>query len=496
MAAITVEQAFQTALAFHRAGQVAAAEKLYRQIVAAEPAKAEAWQQLGLLASVAHRHAEAVACFRRMVELRPELAEGHSNLGAALTDVGAWDEAVASFERALALNPQLAEAHSNLGRALTKQERYDEAIAAIETSLKLKPAAAATYGNLGNVLYRSGRFEEAVACYRQWIARHPQDATAHRSLGQVLLFLGRFAEGWPEFEWRQRDPATPWVHRRFAQPTWDGTTMPGETLLLHAEQGFGDAIQFLRYLPLVRQRAEASRVIVECPPKLVRLLRQSYGESVEMVSRDAGQEAALPAFDRHCALMSLPFTLSESEPLTMAEPYLHADPESRVAWGAQLGTATRMRVGLAWAGSAVHVNDQRRSMPSQYLLPLLLAHREMEFYSLQVDASEADARPLRDAGLIDHTPHLADFADTAALVAELDLVISVDTAIIHLAGALGRPVWTLLPFAPDWRWGQEGEATHWYPTMRLFRQPTPGDWPAVIQRVAEELRGRSNANGV
>ncbi|MDR3404122.1 MAG: tetratricopeptide repeat-containing glycosyltransferase family protein [Chthoniobacter sp.] len=472
MVAITVEQAFQTALAFHRAGRMEAAEALYRQIVAAEPGKAEAWQQLGLVASAARRHEEATVCFRRMVELRPDLAEAHCNLGAALTEVGAWDEGVASFRRALILDPRMAEAHSNLGRTLTKQGRYDEAVAAIECALKLKPGVPATYGNLGHALFRSGRFDEAVACYREWIARHPQDATAHRSLGHVLLLLGHFAEGWKEFEWRQNDPATPWVHRRFSQPRWDGTAMPGETLLLHAEQGFGDAIQFLRYLPLVHRRAAASRVIIECPPKLVRLFRQSCDEAVEVVPGEMGIEGDLPPFDRHCALMSLPFVLGESEPLSMAEPYLRVDPASRAAWQTRLGADGRVRVGLSWAGSAVHVNDQRRSIAATSMMPLLLSHPDVDFYSLQVEAH--DVQPLRDAGLIDLTPHLADFADTAAMIAELDLIISVDTAIVHLAGACGRPVWTLLPFAPDWRWGAGGDETRWYPTMRLFRQETPG----------------------
>ncbi|MEI9895378.1 MAG: tetratricopeptide repeat-containing glycosyltransferase family protein [Chthoniobacter sp.] len=488
MATITVEQAFHTAVAFQQAGQWEAAEKLYRQIVLAQPGKVEAWQQLGFLASMARCHEEALAHFRRVVELRPELADGHNNLGAALTEIGAWDEAAVSFQRALALDPRLAEAHSNLGRVLTRQGHYDEAIAAIEGALRLQPDLAGTYGNLGHALFRSGRFEEAVTCYRQWIARHPQDATAHRSLGHVFLFLGRFDEGWREFEWRRRDPSAAWVHRHFAQPRWEGQAMPGGTLLLHAEQGFGDALQFMRYLPRVMPRAAARQVIVECPPELVRLLRQSVDESVKVVPRATGSEGELPPFDRHCALMSLPFALGEPEPLTMAEPYLRADPELRAAWQARLGSTAKMRVGLAWAGSRVHVNDHLRSIAARDLVPLRLAHRDVEFYSLQVEADETETRPLREAGLIDLTSHLMDFADTAAIVAELDLIISVDTAVIHLAGALGRPVWTLLPFAPDWRWGAERQDTRWYPTMRLFRKKALENWPAVIQRVAEELR--------
>jgi len=484
MVAITVEQAFQTALTFHQAGQLEAAEAMYRQVVAAQPAKAEAWQQLGLLASGARRHREAVDCFRMMVELRPEQAEGHCNLGSALTELGAWNEAVTSFQRALTLNPQMAEAYSNLGRALTKQGFYDEAIAAIEHSLKLKPGVAATYGNLGHTLYRSGRFDEAVACYREWIARHPQDATAHRSLGHMLLLLGHFAEGWREFEWRQRDPATPWVHRNFAQPQWNGGAMPGETLLLYAEQGFGDAIHFLRYLPLAACRAAAGRVIVESPPKLVRLLRQNCPAEVEVVPNDS----TLPPFDRQCGLMSLPFALDEPEPLTMTVPYLHADPKLRQMWRTRLGPAKQLRVGFCWAGSRVHVNDQRRSIIAHDLVPVMLVNPEVTFYSLQTEPDERELRDLRQAGLIDLSRDLTDFADTAALVAELDLVISVDTAVAHLAGALGRPVWTLLPFAPDWRWGPKGEETRWYPTMRLFRQPAQGNWSQPIERAGTELQ--------
>jgi tetratricopeptide (TPR) repeat protein len=558
MVAISVEQAWQAALSFQRLGQHQAAERLFRQVAAADPARADVWYQLGVMAGElghdeeavgllsravmlapengdAHselgksyrrwgrsedavgcfqqavalrpdcpemrfylgealgnlgRHSEAVDSYRRAIELRPHLSEAWNNLGASLSELKEFDQAIECLRHALTLNPRLNEAYNNLGRALTERGEFDLAIAALHQALQIKPDSAPVYKNLGHALFRSGRFEEALDCYRHWVALHPQDATAHRSMGHVLLFLGSYAEGWKEYQWRTRDPVAPWIHRNFSVPLWNGEPIPGRTLFLYPEQGFGDAIHFLRYVPLAARRSRAARVLLECPAELERLLRQSCDPAVEIVPRrPAHQAGALPAMDDHCPLMSLPFAMRADEPLPMEAPYVEVPPEWRTAWRERLAATShgRLRVGLAWAGSAVHTNDRRRSIPAALLRPLLAAHPDIAFYSLQVDRAGADAEPLRDAGLIDLTAHLTDFAETAALLSELDLVISADTAAIHLAGALGRPVWTLLPFAPDWRWGPKREDTPWYPTMRLMRQPKPGEWEPAIERVSAEL---------
>lgn len=439
------------------------------------------------------RFDEAIAGYRRILTLTPDHAPSLCDFGVVLAETGAWEEAIASFRHAAALDPNLSQAQNNLGWALTQLEHYDEAIAVLTAALGRFPGTAGIYKNLGNALFRSGHPIEAGCCYREWVARHPDDGTAHRSLGHVLLCLGQFAEGWREFDWRQADEDFRAEHRTFSVPRWDGRRIPGGTLLLHAEQGFGDALNFARYLPYACERSAAQRVIVECPRALERLMRQSFGAPVEFTIYQQGHEPGPQPFDCYATALSLPFILGIYEPLPMPQPYLQLDPAWREAWRERLGAATGLRVGLVWAGNAAHVNDSRRSVAARCLLPLLTSHPGVRFYSLQLEPPNDEAQALRDAGLIDLTQQISDFADTAAFISELDLVIAVDTAIVHLSGALGRPVWTLLPLAPDWRWGLEREDTVWYPTMRLFRQKRAGDWDEVIQRVNEALAAWAGA---
>jgi hypothetical protein len=255
---------------------------------------------------------------------------------------------------------------------------------------------------------------------------------------------------------------------------------------VYGEQGLGDALHFVRYLPLLRHRSGASRILLEAHPKLARLFTQSGGWTAEIVPGHRSEESALPPFDCHVPLLSLPLALGRYEPMPMADAYLHADPVLRDEWRQRLGARSSLRVGLVWAGNPEHKLDSLRSIPPEKLLPLLHTPGG-EFYSLQMGLPTGGSAQWAAAGLIDHTKHLADFADTAALLAELDLVISVDTATAHLAGALGRPVWVMLPFQAEWRWGSTGDRTPWYPTMRLFRQSDFGDWDGVVASVTLHL---------
>lgn len=480
-------------VAYRRMGQLERAVEYYRAGLARQENFVGLHLNLGEALSQLRRFNEAIAGYRRVLELTPDHAPTLCDLGVMLSHRGDWEDAVAHFRRAAALDPNLRPAANNLGWALTNLEQYTEAIAVLTAARDREPDAPITRKNLGNALFRSGRFAEAERCYREWVARHPLDGTAHRSLGHVLLSLGQFAEGWREFEWRQADVDFTEGHRSFSVPRWDGRPIPGGTLLLHAEQGFGDALNFARYLPYACERSGAQRVIVECPRALDRLMRQSYGPPVEFTIYQQGHEPGPQPFDCYATALSLPFILGMYEPLTMPQPYLQLDPAWREAWRERLGAATGLRVGLVWAGNANHVNDWRRSIDARRLLPLLTSHPTIRFYSLQLEAPNDSGQVLRDAGLIDLAQHITDFADTAAFVSELDLIIAVDTAIVHLAGALGRPVWTLLPLAPDWRWGLEREDTPWYPTMRLFRQKRAGDWDEVIQRVDEALAAQAAA---
>ena len=480
--------------ALSRKGDFPGAAVRYRRALSLDPNFAEAHHNLGKALSELAEWEEAAMCCQRSLALSPDNAEAHNDLGNALAETGRWDEAVASFRRAVALKPDYPEAHSNLGNALSEKGRYDEAIASHERALALAPNLAEAQSNLGTTYFREGKFEKALACFRQALAIRNDLAAVHCELAGVLLLLGRYEEGWPEYEWRSQRRDYAGQRRNFPAPQWRGTQVACGTILLHAEQGLGDTIQFVRYVALVRERSKAERVILECQPELTRLLSESGGFGAEVIARQSGDQSTLPPFDRHLSLLSLPFVLAQFEPLSPGRPYLRADPALRMAWRNRLAPDSMFRVGLAWAGNPRHHNDRRRSVQADKFLPLVQVPG-MTFYSLQTEPSSPPTRSLINGGLIDLTREITDFADTAALMAELDLIISVDTAVAHLAGALGRSTWTLLPFVPDWRWGLEREDTPWYPTMRLFRQPKAGDWDSVIRRVVEELPRRGLGDG-
>jgi tetratricopeptide (TPR) repeat protein len=425
---------------------------------------------------------EAIAAYRRAIDLNPDFAEAHSHLGNALTETGALDEAITAHRRAIELKPDSAECHCNLGGALAEIGAVDEAIGACRRAIELKPDLAEAHGNLGAALQKTGQIDEAIATLRRAVALKPSFAEGHLNLALLLLLRGDFREGWVEHEWlwRVKDFASP--RRSYPQPQWDGSDLADRTILLHCEHGFGDAIQFIRYVPLVAERC--GRVIVSCRPELHRLF-----QSTPEVAQWVAPGEPLPLFDAHCPLMSLPLALGTTvQTIPRSVPYLQVDSRAIERWRERLAhDPGGLKVGLAWAGSSAHKNDRNRSLPLSLLAPWAQV-QGVAFYSLQKGEAAGQAKDSPGGmNLIDWTEALGDFADTAALVANLDLVISVDTAVVHLAGALGRPVWVLAPFMPDWRWLLEREDSPWYPTVRLFRQKTAGRWDEVIERVAECL---------
>jgi len=517
MARISAEQALQIALSFDHAGQFAVSEGWYRRILEAQPDHAEALHRLGAIELSTGRYGEASGHIAQAIAKCPVEPAYYSNLGEAYRRLGRFEDAVAQFQQALALNPDFADAHLNLGGALADLGRFDEAILSCRQALALRPewplaqnnlgrsisgkgqplqathwylrslegepANPEAHNNLGNAYAQLGQWNEAIASFRRAIALEPRHVGAHWNLSQALLTVGRYGEGWPEYEWR-----IPFLRSRPNRcgARWNGGRVDGQSLLLHSEQGCGDTLQFLRYVPLALARAGALRLALECQTELTRLVAGTFGPDVEVIAeKDFGRTISVEC-DHHLSLLSLPLVLGKFSPWHPATPYLCADRNLRAAWRERLNCGSRLRVGLAWAGNPGHVHDSRRSLHSESLLPIMRVPG-VDFYNLQVDP-HGEPIQLKSAGLIDFTRQLSDFAETAALVATLDLVISVDTAVVHLAGALGCPVWTLLPFAPDWRWGLNGQDTPWYPTMRLFRQSAAGDWDSSIQRVAEELR--------
>jgi tetratricopeptide (TPR) repeat protein len=583
----TLAEALALALEHHRAGNYAQAERIYRQILAANPRQADvhfnlgnilqaqgrlddavasyrlavllqpefpaAFNNLGNALRQLGRLGEAASCYREALRLRPDHPETYSNLGACLTEQGLLDEAVAcyrealrlrpdypeaannlggalraqrrieeaadSYRQALRLRPELAEAHCNLGIVLAEQKKLDEAEACQREALRLRPDYRDAHYNLGTVLASKGRHDEAIASYRQALALRPDEPDAyqamgvsftdlgqlaeaetcyrqalrvrpdnpevHFNLGQLWLLQGRLEQGWPEYEWRWRTKG--FATGGFAQPRWDGSDLMGRTILLHAEQGLGDTIQFVRYARLVKQRG--SRVVLHSPAALMTVLAHTPG-----IDQLVLKGTPLPPFDVYASLLSLPGlfgTTLDSVPADV--PYIFAEEARREGWRAELAhLPSGLRVGIVWQGNPRHRDDRNRSLSLRSFEPLSRL-TGVRLVSLQAGPGAEQAIEVKDAWSLWDAGSQFDassLADAAALMSHLDLVVTVDTAIAHLAGALAVPVYVLLPFAPDWRWLLERQDSPWYPTVRLFRQQRIGAWREVIERVAQELAGQ------
>jgi tetratricopeptide (TPR) repeat protein len=490
----------------------------YERAIALEPNFVEAYSNRGRVLRHLERPAEALVSYERMIALRPQNAEGYLNRGNALQELGRLDEALADFDKAIVLNPDFAEAYSNRGNTLIKLERFDEALISFDKSIALKPQSAEVYTNRGNVLRELGRLDEALISFDKSIALKPDSAEVYINRGKALLEFNRdsealasfdkaielklsrlavahwnraltllrsgdFDQGWKEYEWRWKVHPS-WVRSQdFPQSLlWLGERpIEGRTIVLHAEQGFGDTIQFVRYVPLVA--ALGAKVILEVQPQLKMLL-----SGVQGADKVIGKGEALPPFDWYCPLGSLPLAFkTRLETIPVSMPYLSA-PEKRVAlWTSQLPKSNTLRIGIVWGGNPDFTDDRTRSIGLAPLIPLL-STQGFQFVSIQKDLRVGDEQILRNHPQVLHLgDKLADFGDTAAIMSLLDLTISSDTAPAHLAGALDRPVWILLQRSADWRWLVERDDNPWYPAARLFRQSTAGDWAGVVGRVIATL---------
>ena len=480
-------------------GRLDEAVLVCRQLIQLRPDLAEAHNNLSVVLREQGCLEEATAEGRMAVQIRPDYAEAHNHLGNALRDLACAEEAEAAYRRAVQLNPNYAEAFSNLGAVLRDEGRLDDAIAACLQAIHLTGNFAEAHNNLATVLQEQGHRDQAIAAYRRALQINPDYAEAEYSEAALRLLRGDFEQGWPLFEtrWKLRDMMR--AKRAFPEPLWNGQPLNGRRVLIHAEQGLGDTLQFVRYASLVAQRG--AQVIVECQPGLKALLT-----GLEGVSQIVTRGEPLPAFDLHCPMMSLPLafgTRVETIPFTV--PYLHAAAAKVTRWRGRvehanslsLGQVTPehaiLKVGLVWAGGLrpgqpnAHWVDRGRSLRLSQFAPLGKVPG-VTFISLQKGAPAKQAQtPPEGMCLHDWTDELHDFADTAALIECLDLVISVDTAVAHLAGAMGKPVWLLNRFNTCWRWLLEREDSPWYPTMRLFRQPKFGDWTSVIQTLVHQL---------
>ncbi|MBF8271754.1 MAG: glycosyl transferase family 9 [Magnetococcales bacterium] len=508
-------------------GNLQEAEVCYGRAVGVNPDLAAAHFNRGHALETLGRFEESLASFHRGLEIEPENAGGFCGVGNVLIELGRLDEAVAAYTHATALNPGYADAFYNLGRVLVMRGDLELALVHYQTALTLRPGFAPACYNLGNALVELGRLDEAEGCYRQAIAARsdyaeawynlgntfrelgrldaameaygqallsrPGFAEAYFGMGVIWLLRGDFVQGWPLYEWR-------WKKRDFPphehhQPLWDGGPMAGGTLLLHCEQGFGDSIQFVRFLPLVKEKS-AARTVLFCPQPLHRLFTTMAGIDHWVTSWEQ-----IPPSDYQVPLLSLPYVLgSRTTFATAGLPYLAPDSQGVARFRESLAKLQGFKVGIAWRGSPAHKNDRRRSMDPRFLVPLFDID-DCHFIGLQKGAPKADQDFLLERGnYSDWSGMLDDFADTAALMAHLDLVIAVDTSVIHLAGALGRPAWLLLPYVPDWRWLLDGDESPWYPSVHLFRQSLRGDWEGVIRdcvcRLGEAVVGTQKVASV
>lgn len=457
-------------------GRLEEAEEHCRSAIQLKPDYADPYTNLGNLLCNGDRLDEAKALFERAIALQPNRSDAHINLGNVFKRQMKFSEAASSYQRALELSPQSAEAHSNLGAVLEAQDSLDDALSHLTRAIELKADYADAYNNLGIVLRRMRQYQLARKSFDCGVSLDPNHIEILWNRSLLDLQLGDFENGFRGYEVRNRRKVN--RPRSFPEPLWQGQPLRGARILLHAEQGLGDAIQFLRYVPLVQ--AAGGKVILTVPRALQRLAVQIPAVEDLKVTGEA-----LPQFDLHCPLMSLPLafrTTLESIPAEI--PYLRVPVEALERADTVDWVGDKLRVGLVWSGNPEHIEDRRRSMPLRCLAPLFDL-QGVQFYSLQIGETR-QPRSVEPA-MIDLQPLVRDFADTAAMMTHLDLVIAVDTAVAHLGGALGRPTWVLLAYAADWRWLNDRDDSPWYRTMRLFRQTSLGDWNSVVEQVHEAL---------
>jgi len=464
-----------------RQGDPDAAAGYFERALACLPATAARWHDAGLANQAAGRHARALACFNEALALSPHAVATLHAAAHSASEADDHERAARLLATVRDLQPRAWQSHYNLGRALGLAGRYDEEIAAYRRAIELDPKAVVVYINLGVALRDLRQFDEALRVFKKAVQLDPDHPGARTNRAQTNLLLGQFEHGWREYEWRWKDGEQ--VLPAWPNPWRGESPVAGKTVLVFNEQGFGDTLQFVRYVDALSARG--ARVVLRVQDPLLALL-SGYPGAAEVI----GESEPLPPFELHCPLLSLPFALgAHRAPIPADVPYLRADAAKRARWRQRLAASAQgLRIGIAWSGNTGNIAGRHRSISLEAWQPVFdAAATRATFVSLVKDVRPEDIPLLRNAPVLDVSEELDTFAETAALIAELDLVISIDTAVAHLAGALGLPVWVLLSYAPDWRWGLERADTPWYPSARLIRQPARGEWISVMKTVRDAL---------
>jgi len=479
-------QALERVVSSLQSGNLAEAERACRLILASDPSQVDALHLLGVTLMRTGRAQAALEPLARARQLDPTFADAAYNHAVALGELERWDEALAAYDQVLRVDSANVRSWNNRGNVLQKLERWAEAAASYERAIALRPDHAEALYNRGLVLLTLGRAREALASLERSVAIAPGNGEAQWTKSIAHLLLGEYEEGWRLHEWRWQTRQLASFARGFREPLWLGEgRLDGKTILLHADQGFGDTLQMARYAPMVE--ALGSKVLLEVPPQLTRLLA-SVSSTVNVIARGS----PLPPFDLHCPLGSLPLAFRTTlETVPAPGGYLRAEPGDIAAWAQRLGTSARPRIGIAWSGNPKLQRDAERSIPFTTLATLL--DPRFEWHALQTDFRQGEEEAARVAGMRVWRDELRNFSDTAALAQNLDLVITVDTSVAHLAGALGRPAWILVTWMPDYRWMLGRPDTPWYASARLFRQPAAGDWAATLAEARRALAARFSA---
>lgn len=492
------------------------AKALFAKVVHLRPDYADAYNNLGIIYKQIEQPDKAILFFRKAIECKPDLIEAYINLGDLLLmqnsirEAMEWyqealcrnphntaiylhigeilhktehlDEAITMYEKAILNEPDFFGFHNNLGIILQEEWQFDKAIIHFQKAIQLNSTFVESYINLGNAFQAQGNIGAAFNCFHRAIEIDPNNPYANYNLSLLLLLNGFFEEGWAKYKWRRYIQELSYLQTGFVQPLWDGSNLQGRKILLLGEQGFGDVIQFLRYIPLVAQYN--TKIIVTCHKEL-----KSLVENTDDVCAVIPYGAPLPDFDVYCPLLSLPMIFGTTlESIPSVTPYVHISSDTLQKWQKRINSdAARFRIGLVWSGNSKNRMLRYKSCHLSDFTAFAISD-SITFYSLQKGEASSETRTCSvGMTLIDYTNEFMDFSDTAAVIKQLDLIISVDTAVAHLAGALGKPVWTLLSSIPDWRWLLHRDDSPWYPSMRLFRQDSFGDWQSVIIRMKEDL---------